>query len=49
MRTVEGLNDLDGAVESIPFCSNICDFLLIEHVISRVGITLDVKKPHEEI
>lgn len=24
---VEGLNDLNGAVESIPLCSNICDLL----------------------
>ena len=49
MRTVERLNDLNGAIESIPLCSNICDFLLIEQVISRVGITMDVKKPHEKI
>ena len=49
MRTVEGLNDLNGAVESIPLCSNICDMLLFEHLISRVGITMDVGKPHEEI
>ena len=40
MRTVEGLKDLNGAVESIPLSSDICNLLLFEHEISRVGITM---------